>query len=91
MTESLREWAPALHADDWYRALADSMDEGFCVVEVLFDEQGRPQDYRFVELNPAFEKLTGLERAAGRTAHQQSAVRGARLRRLHPEARRPSR
>ncbi|MDQ3138081.1 MAG: PAS domain S-box protein [Gemmatimonadota bacterium] len=70
MSESLREWAPALHADDWYRALADSMDEGFCVVEVLFDEQGRPQDYRFVELNPAFEKLTGLERAAGRTARE---------------------
>ncbi|HET7620949.1 MAG TPA: ATP-binding protein [Gemmatimonadaceae bacterium] len=49
-----------------YRALLGSIDEGFCVVEVLFDEQERAVDYRFVEINPAFAQQTGLEGAAGR-------------------------
>jgi signal transduction histidine kinase len=41
------------------------MDEGYCVVEVEFDEAGRPFDYSFVETNPAFEKHTGLNGAQG--------------------------
>ena len=51
-----------------YRALFDSIDVGFCVVEVLFDAAGTPADYRFVEANPAFERQTGLVNAVGRTA-----------------------
>ena len=51
-----------------YRALFEAMDEGFCVVQILFDAQGAPRDYRFVEVNPAFEIHTGLEGALGRTA-----------------------
>ncbi len=51
-----------------YRALFEAMDEGFCVIEVLFDDTSRPFDYRFVEVNPAFEKHTGLPNAVGRTA-----------------------
>ena len=49
-----------------YRTLFESIDEGFCVIEMLFDEHDRPADYRFVEMNPAFVKLTGLEGAAGK-------------------------
>jgi signal transduction histidine kinase len=33
---------------------------------MLFDEAGRPNDYRFLEANPAFVKQTGLEDAVGR-------------------------
>jgi PAS domain S-box-containing protein len=46
------------------------MDEGFCVVEVLFDQNNRPTDYRFVEINPAFEKQTGIANALGRTVRE---------------------
>lgn len=53
-----------------YRHLFDSIDEGFCVLEVLFDENEKPYDYRFWELNPAFEKLTNLKDALGRTARE---------------------
>ena len=53
-----------------YRALFASMDEGFCVVEVLFDEHERPVDYRFLEANPVFEQQTGLAGAIGRTARE---------------------
>ena len=35
------------------------MDEGYCVVEMIFDEQNHPIDYRFLEVNPAFEKQKG--------------------------------
>jgi PAS domain S-box-containing protein len=49
-----------------YRTLFDSIDAGFCIVEVRLDDAGRPVDYRFVEVNPAFEKQTGLVNAAGR-------------------------
>lgn len=48
-----------------YRSLFDSIDEGFCIIEVLFDGE-RPIDYRFLQVNPAFERHTGLENATGK-------------------------
>ena len=53
-----------------YRTLFESVDAGFCVVELLFDDQHRPLDYRFVEANPAFERQTGLVGVVGRTARE---------------------
>ncbi|UZW57430.1 ATP-binding protein [Sphingobium sp. JS3065] len=50
-----------------YRSLFDSIEAGFCVIEMIFDEQDRPVDYRFVETNPAFVRQTGLADAVGRT------------------------
>jgi PAS domain S-box-containing protein len=44
-----------------YRELFASMDEGFALHEMLYDEAGEPVDYRFLEVNPAFGRLTGLE------------------------------
>ena len=44
------------------------MDVGFCVIELKFDMQGKALDYRFVEVNPAFERQTGLADATGRWA-----------------------
>jgi PAS domain S-box-containing protein len=49
-----------------YRALFDSIDEGFCTIEVIFDDNSRPVDYRFLDVNPAFERQTGIENAVGR-------------------------
>jgi signal transduction histidine kinase len=49
-----------------YGALFDSIDEGYCVTEVLFDPAGKAIDYRFLEVNRAFERQTGLVNAAGR-------------------------
>ncbi|MBI4872497.1 MAG: PAS domain S-box protein [Candidatus Riflebacteria bacterium] len=46
-----------------YRVLFDSMSEGFALHEIVTDAQGRPCDYVFLDLNPAFERLTGLKRA----------------------------
>ena len=49
-----------------YRTLFDAIDAGFCIVEMRFDAEGGAVDYRFVEVNPAFERHTGLGDAAGR-------------------------
>ncbi|HEX5869841.1 MAG TPA: ATP-binding protein, partial [Longimicrobium sp.] len=58
-------------SDTRYRTLFDSIDEGFCVIEVLFDAGGQPVDYRFLEANPAFAKHTGLPAdAVGRSARE---------------------
>jgi len=57
-------------SEERYRYLFEKMDEGFCVVEILFDEDNHPKDYRFLEANPAFEEFTGLRQAVGRTARE---------------------
>ncbi|HEX2947009.1 MAG TPA: PAS domain S-box protein [Clostridia bacterium] len=44
---------------DCYRALFDMVYEGFCVLEIMSDEQGKPFDIRILGANPAFNKLTG--------------------------------
>ena len=49
-----------------YRTLFNSLDEGFCVIEVLFDDDEKAVDYRFVEVNPAFLRHTGLVDAVGK-------------------------
>ncbi|HEY9656416.1 MAG TPA: response regulator, partial [Crinalium sp.] len=57
----------ALHqSEERYRTLFECIDEGFCVIEVLLDENKKPIDYRFLETNPAFEKQTGLIDAQGK-------------------------
>ncbi len=63
-----RRWAEqALRtSEERYRSLFESIDEGFCVIDMIFDEEGRPVDYRFLESNPAFEKHTGIYQSAGR-------------------------
>jgi PAS domain S-box-containing protein len=46
-----------------YRALFEGMTEGFAVHEIILDENGTPCDYRFLDINPSFERMTGLKRA----------------------------
>ncbi|MET0555404.1 MAG: PAS domain S-box protein [Vicinamibacteria bacterium] len=61
-----RSWAALKESEARYRTLFESIDEGFCVVEMIFDDDGRAVDYRFLELNPAFEKQSGLSSALGK-------------------------
>jgi PAS domain S-box-containing protein len=49
-----------------FRTLFESMDEGYCVAEMIFDEDNKPIDYRFLEVNPVFERQTGIKDARGR-------------------------
>jgi PAS domain S-box-containing protein len=49
-----------------YRTLFNSIDQGFCIIEMVFDAAGRPTDYRFLQTNRAFERQTGLHEAQGK-------------------------
>ena len=53
-----------------FRALVDSIDQGFSVIEVVYDDDGRPVDYRFVDVNPQFERHSGLVDPVGRAARE---------------------
>lgn len=55
-----------LRSEEQYRLLFESMDEGFCVIELLFDANGKPNDWIFVAANAAFERHNGLHNAVGR-------------------------
>lgn len=49
-----------------YLSLFNSIDQGFCVIKVLFDENQKASDYQFLEINPAFEAQTGLTNIIGK-------------------------
>jgi signal transduction histidine kinase/CheY-like chemotaxis protein len=61
-----RSAAAARESEILYRTLFNSIDEGFCTVDMLFDAAGKPADYRFIEVNQAFDRQTGLPGAAGK-------------------------
>src|SRR3546814_16174740 len=46
-----------------YRSLFDSIEAGFCIIEMIFDDAGQPVDYRFIETHPAFARPPGLSAA----------------------------
>ena len=56
-------------AEEGYQTLFREMLDGFAVHEMIFDGAGQPVDYRFLAVNPAFERMTGLRGAdiVGRT------------------------
>ncbi len=49
-------------SEERYRSLFNEMTEGFALLELIQDENGDPCDYRYLEINPSFERLTGLVR-----------------------------
>lgn len=56
-------------AEQDYQTLFREMLDGFSLHEIICDAQGQPVDYRFLTVNPAFERMTGLkaEHIIGRT------------------------
>lgn len=61
-------------SEERYRTLFNSIDEGFCIVRMIFDESDKAIDYRFIETNASFEHQTGL-----------FDVQGRRMRELAPD------
>ncbi|MFW5740448.1 MAG: GAF domain-containing protein, partial [Myxococcota bacterium] len=59
----LHEKDAALQASERrYQELFHSMVSGFALHRIVTDDQGEPIDYEWVEVNDAFERLTGLSR-----------------------------
>lgn len=53
-----------------YKILVNSLDQGFGVLEMIFDLDRKPVDYMFVEVNRAFEQHTGLRNPLGKTMRE---------------------
>jgi PAS domain S-box-containing protein len=59
-------------SEERYHSLFQHLVDGFALHEIITDDQGKPVDYRFLEINPAFERLTGLraETTIGRRVNE---------------------
>jgi len=60
----------AQQAEGKYHTLFNSMDEGYCIIQMLYDDTGAAYDWRFIEVNPAFERHNGLVAATGKTIRE---------------------
>jgi signal transduction histidine kinase/ActR/RegA family two-component response regulator len=61
-------------SEDQFRKLFETMTEGFCSIEMIFDAAGNPVDFIFLEVNGEFEAQSGLP-----------DVRGKRISEVAPE------
>jgi PAS domain S-box-containing protein len=52
--ERLRE------SEERFRTILETIEAAFAIVQVKFDADDQPVDYRFVEANPAFERQAGV-------------------------------
>ncbi len=57
-------------SEERYRTLFNSIDEGYCIVQMLFDAQNRPVDYRFLETSKSFQRQTGFVDAQNKTIRE---------------------
>lgn len=60
ITEQKNTETALRESENKYRTLIDSMNGGFCVIKLRYDDAGNPVDYLFLEVNPAFEHLSGI-------------------------------
>ena len=52
--------AQTVDPDAKFAEILNALDQGFCTIEVLFDTDGVAKDYRFLQVNDAFEQQAGL-------------------------------
>jgi diguanylate cyclase (GGDEF)-like protein/PAS domain S-box-containing protein len=65
-----------IESEERYRSLYSTMREGVALHQLVYDEEGRPCDYRLLDVNPAFETIFGVPRGevVGRRASEIFAL-----------------
>lgn len=66
ITERKNADAALREGEERYRNLFNSIDEGFCIIEVIFDGQEKAVDWRYIEANPAFAIQSGMQDVVGK-------------------------
>lgn len=76
ITEQKRMQEVYVSSEERYRSLYANMSEGMALHSLIFNEEGVPQDYRIIEINPAFEQQLGVSRAQviGKTSREAYGV-----------------
>jgi PAS domain S-box-containing protein len=68
---ALQEAETALQKrEERYQALFNAIEEGFYIIELMYDDAGQPVDYRFIEANPAAANVNGLTDVIGKTLRE---------------------
>jgi PAS domain S-box-containing protein len=65
ITERMQAEEQLRQSEGRYRSLFENMREGFAYCRMLY-EDGVPRDFVYLEVNPSFERLTGLRGVAGK-------------------------
>ena len=79
ITEKWRARELVRVSEEKFRLIFNQMVSGSALTEVIFNKNGKPRDYRYLEVNPAFEHITGKKRRQ---------VIGKTLREIFPETER---
>jgi signal transduction histidine kinase/CheY-like chemotaxis protein len=81
MAGRIQQQAVALVRDsqERYRQLFETLNEGFCAVEVIFNADDKAVDLRFLEVNSAFGTQTGLHGVPGRLMSEFRQLEPERL------------
>jgi PAS domain-containing protein len=63
LIDSKQAEAALRESEEKYRSVFETMDEGFALCEMVRDPEGRPVDFRFLEVNPAYERFINAGRS----------------------------
>jgi PAS domain S-box-containing protein len=66
MEDAIQSKEALAKSEERYRTLFESIDEGFCIFEIILNEEGKPVDLLHLEANPSYEKKSGLHGIVGK-------------------------
>ena len=49
-------------SEEKFRSLYFTMNEGVCLHEMIYDKSGKPEDYRVIDINSAYQSILGIDR-----------------------------
>ncbi|MEI7844024.1 MAG: EAL domain-containing protein [Gallionellaceae bacterium] len=63
ITEKIHARKNQLESDARFKSLFEAMSEGMAFHRIIYDDQGIAKDYLILDVNPAFEAQTGLQKS----------------------------